>query len=88
MQHVNIIHSMGTSIHYTIGETDLEVANIFANFEASGKHFVEATDQRVAGRQDNHLSAERGHPRLKHLPWSNGEQGPKESDNHLLINSL
>ena len=62
---------------YTIGETDLEVANVFANFEASGKHFVEATDQRVAGRQDYHLPAKRGHPRLKHLPWSNGKQGPK-----------
>ena len=72
---------------YTIGETDLEVTNVFADFEASGKHFVEATDQRVAGRQDNHLSAKRGHPRLKHLPRSNGEQGPKGVRQSSVINS-
>ena len=63
---------------YTIGEADLEVADAFADFEASGEHFIESTDERVTRRQYDHLSAEHGHPRLKHLPWRNGEQGPTE----------
>lgn len=67
----------------TTGETDLEIANVFADFEASGEHFVEPTDQRVPRGQNNHLSTKRGHPRLKHPPWSNGEQGPKGSVNHF-----
>jgi hypothetical protein len=69
----------------TIGETDLEVANIFTDFEASGEHFVEAADQRVSRRQNNHLSSKRGHPRLKHPPWSNGKQGPKGSVNNYFF---
>ena len=46
-------------MYYVHVAADLEVADIFAYFEASGEHFVEATDQRMAGRHNDHLSTER-----------------------------